>query len=292
MIRDNFALPVAGQLALVFLLSLALGGCGALVSRATDSAATSLSEAILNQNDPETVRDAAPAYLVLLDALVRNDPESAGSLSAASTLYAAYGVAFVDDGERAKRLTSRARDYGSRALCAHDKKYCQLSALGFDDFNERLSSMGSKDVPVFYAYAVSWLAYMRVHADDWAVLADLPKVESVLNTLDQQESDYEQGNIALYLGVLNTLRPPALGGKPEVGRKYFERAIELSEGRDLSAKVEFARGYARLLYDRELHDQLLNEVLAASPEAEGLTLFNVMAQEQARALLASADEYF
>lgn len=262
------------------------------MSRATDSAATSLSEAILNQNDPATVRDAAPAYLVLLDALVRNDPDSAGSLSAASTLYAAYGVAFVEDAERAKRLTSRARSYGSRAVCAHDERFCDLSERGFEAFNERVGSMDDDDVPVFYAYAVSWLAYMRAHSDDWAVLADLPKVETVLNTLDQQGSDYEQGNIALYLGVLNTLRPPALGGKPEVGRSYFERAIELSEGRDLSAKVEFARGYARLLYDRELHDQLLNEVLAASPEAEGLTLFNVMAQEQARTLLESADDYF
>ncbi|MFK7886167.1 MAG: TRAP transporter TatT component family protein [Gammaproteobacteria bacterium] len=274
------------------MLCLALSGCGALISRATDSAATSLSEAILNQNDPATVRDAAPAYLVLLDALVRNDPESAGSLSAASTLYAAYGVAFVDDGVRAKRLTSRARDYGSRAICAHEDRFCGLNDSGFDEFNERIATMGEDDVPAFYAYAVSWLAYMRAHSDDWAVLADLPKVEAVLNTLDQQESDYEQGNIALYLGVLNTLRPPALGGKPEVGRRYFERAIELSEGRDLSAKVEFARGYARLLYDRELHDQLLGEVVAASPEAEGLTLFNVMAQEQAQALLDSADEYF
>ncbi len=292
MIRDNSATTAVWRLTLILALGFGLGGCGALVSRATDSAATSLSEAILNQNDPDTVRDAAPAYLVLLDALVRNDPESASSLSAASTLYAAYGVAFVDDAERAKRLTSRARNYGSRAICAHDEQYCRLSDAGFDDFNAQLANMSEKDVPVFYAYAVSWLAYMRAHSDDWAVLADLPKVESVLNTLDQQESDYEQGNIALYLGVLNTLRPPALGGKPEVGRKYFERAIELSEGRDLSAKVEFARGYARLLYDRELHDQLLNEVLAASPEAEGLTLFNVMAQDQARALLASADDYF
>ncbi|MEO1576980.1 MAG: TRAP transporter TatT component family protein, partial [Pseudomonadota bacterium] len=133
---------------------------------------------------------------------------------------------------------------------------------------------------------------MRVHSSDWAVLADLPKVENVLLALDAQNSDYEQGNIALYLGILNTLRPAALGGDPESGRAYFERAIDLSDGRDLSAKVEYARGYARLLYERELHDRLLNEVLEASPTADGLTLFNVMAQDQARALLESADDYF
>ncbi len=199
----------------VLSLGIALSGCGVIVSRVTDSAAESLSQAILNQNDPATVRDAAPAYLVLLDAMVRNSPDNPGSLSAASTLYAAYGVAFVEDADRAKRLTQRSRQYGERAVCAHDDKHCDLASLGFDAFNERMSELDDKDVPVFYAYAVSWLAYMRAHSDDWSSLADLPKVEAVLNALSELDTDYERGNINLYLGVLNTLRPPALGGKPE-----------------------------------------------------------------------------
>lgn len=281
-----------GQLVAVACASLWLAGCGALVSRATDSLAESLSSAVLNQNDPGTVRDALPAYLVMLDALIDNSPDNPGTLSAAATLYAAYGAAFVDDPLRASRLTTRSRDYGRSAICAHRKEFCGLSERDFESFDAALADLGDDDVPVFYAYAVSWLSYMRVHSSDWAVLANLPKVENVLLALDAQNSSYEQGNIALYLGILNTLRPAALGGDPEAGRGYFERAIELSDGRDLSAKVEFARGYARLLYERELHDRLLNEVLAASPDADGLTLFNVMAQEQARALLDSADDYF
>jgi hypothetical protein len=98
--------------------------------------------------------------------------------------------------------------------------------------------------------------------------------------------------VVTYLGVLNTLRPPALGGKPEVGRSYFEQAIALSGGKDLGIKVEFARQYARLVYDRELHDRLLNEVLSAEARVPGYTLFNTLAQKTARDLLATADEYF
>jgi hypothetical protein len=56
--------------------------------------------------------------------------------------------------------------------------------------------------------------------------------------------------------------------------------------------VEYARGYARLLYERELHDRLLNEVMAADPAHDGFTLSNVLAKEQAAALLAEADDYF
>jgi hypothetical protein len=58
------------------------------------------------------------------------------------------------------------------------------------------------------------------------------------------------------------------------------------------AKVEFARHYARLMFDRALHDRLLHEVLATDPEAPGRTLSNVLAQQQAQQLLDSAAEYF
>ena len=59
------------------------------------------------------------------------------------------------------------------------------------------------------------------------------------------------------------------GARPEVAREHFERAIELSEGRDLSIKVEYARRYARLVFDQELHDRLLTDVLNAPAEAPG-----------------------
>jgi len=83
-----------------------------------------------------------------------------------------------------------------------------------------------------------------------------------------------------------------MGGKPDVGKAHFERAIELSEGKFLPAKVFFAQQYARLVFDRELHDSLLKEVMDADARVDGLTLINLIAKEQASALLESADEYF
>jgi hypothetical protein len=58
------------------------------------------------------------------------------------------------------------------------------------------------------------------------------------------------------------------------------------------AKVLYARSYARLVFDRPLHDRLLREVLAADPQAPGLTLSNTLARGAARGLLDEADEYF
>ena len=53
-----------------------------------------------------------------------------------------------------------------------------------------------------------------------------------------------------------------------------------------------AEHYARLLFDQELHDRLLAEVLAADPREPGFTLMNVLAQERAKALVESGKDYF
>ena len=106
------------------------------------------------------------------------------------------------------------------------------------------------------------------------------------------DEGHDQGGVHTYLGILNSLRPPALGGKPEVARAHFERSIELSGGTDLSVKVEYARRYARMMFDRELHDRLLREVLAAPAESPGHTLFNVLAKRDAAELLETSTEYF
>ena len=71
-----------------------------------------------------------------------------------------------------------------------------------------------------------------------------------------------------------------------------QNALTLSDGQHMLTKVMFAEQYARLVFDRELHDQLLTEVMATDPAVPGLTLMNVVARQQAAVLLESADAYF
>ena len=86
-------------------------GCAALMASATNGLAQSLGSAILNQDDPETVRDGAPAFLLMLDSFVESTPGDTATLIAAAELYAAYGTVFVDDPARARRLTTRSRTW-------------------------------------------------------------------------------------------------------------------------------------------------------------------------------------
>jgi len=270
----------------------ALAGCASFATSASSRLAGNLSAAILNQDDPETVQEGMPSYLLLIDSLVNGDPQDESLLLAGSRLYGAFASAFVKDPERAMRLTRKARDYSDRALCVHDARLCNLLERPFGDFAATVGTSRMNDVAVLYASGAAWAGWIRANSGDWNAIASLAKVQVVMARVVELDETYSHGEAHLYLGVIATLLPPALGGKPEVGRAHFERAIELSAGRDLMAKVEYASHYARVIYDRPLHDRLLKEVLDAEAVAPEMTLRNVLAKRHARELLASADDYF
>ncbi len=280
--KPLFALPAA----------LLLAACASVVATAGSGLAGNLTVAMMNQEDPEIVRDGAPAYLLMLDSFVEGSPDNKSVLAAAAELYAAYGVVFVDDPRRSKTLTARARSYGQRTLCASNKKVCGIWELPYEEFVDQLSLLREKDAPALYTFGLSWIAYIQAHSDDFTALARLPQVEATLVRVQELDEQYEQARVEQYLGILNTIRPPALGGDFDSGLAHFEKAIELSGGHDLSIKVDCAKYYARTLYDRELHDRLLHEVLDADPVQRGYTLFNTLARDDARELLNAADDYF
>ncbi len=277
------------------LLPFALSGCASLVQKAGDRFADNLGKAILDNEDPATVRDGLPAYLLLLDSLIAGQkpgaPGNAPMLLAAAKLNGAYAGNFTgDDAERAQRLSAKALDYARRGECLIDAGLCAALDQDQDHFAAALAN--SKDPAPIYALATAWSGYLQAHSEDMVAIADLPKIQALLERVVALDPGHDHGQVYVYLGVLNSLRPEAIGGKPELGRKYFEEAIELSGGHNLYAKTLMAQYYARLVYDQELHDRLLVEVLAADPKSPGFTLTNTLAQQLARKLQESGKDYF
>jgi hypothetical protein len=280
------------RLTIISLVLLLLGACASVMQSATNEMAANLGSAIMNQDDPETVRDGAPAYLLLLDSFIEGSPNNATMLAAAAELYAAYGVIFVEEPQRADRLTDRALAYGQQSLCASNKSACGIQNLSFQEFEVALEKLNKKDAASLFTYGLTSIAHIKVHSDDWGAMTKLPHVESALKRVGALDHAYKTEQVEHFLAILNTIRPPALGGDFDAGKEHFENALALSNGKDLSISVDYARYYARTLYDRELHDKLLNDVISAEPDQDGYTLFNVLAQREARELLDTADDYF
>ena len=278
----------------------ALPACSRVISMAASDLADNLSHAVANNDDPQTVREGAAAYLLMLDGMIHSDPENESLLTKASALYSTYSAAFVHDPERAKKLSTRALDYATRAVCVRYPDDCGLRQAEFEVFEARIQRIDREDVPVFFTLGSAWAGWIQAHKADLEAVAELSRVEAIMQRIVVVDETYRQGSAHLYLGTFAILVPPALGGQPEVARDHFERAITLSKGENLMAKVVYAQQYARVVYDRDLHDRLLTEVLAAVSISGAWTFIfaavllglNTLAQDRARALMASADDYF
>ncbi|MFQ5487866.1 MAG: TRAP transporter TatT component family protein [Gammaproteobacteria bacterium] len=271
-------------------LLLLLAGCANIPA---NYLASSVADGIRNQQDVDTAGVGIPSYLLMVDGLLVKSPRESGLLMAGARLYSTYATLFVKEKERKLVLSDQALEYARRAMCIEEPRFCTKESRAYPRFLELVRGISKRDhLPHLYTYATTWAAWIQVNSSRWSSLADVPKVQALLEAVVELDEDYDHGQAHVYLGVINAQLPPSMGGHPDVARAHFERAIELSKGHNLIAKVEYARTYARLVFDRDLHDRLLKEVLAANPRVNGLTLSNVIAQQQAHILLAESEEYF
>lgn len=271
---------------------LLLGGCASLVGRATAGLGRDLGAGVLNQDDPQTVADGLPAYLLLVDGLLTSSPDNVDLLLTGANLNGAYAGSFAPEPERRKRLALKAERYARQATCLRAKPLCAALGQPFEAFNAAVAALAARDVPVAHALAVAWAGVLQADPSDWERVADLPRVEALLLRTRALSPRHDGGSASMYLGVLNCLRPESLGGRPRDGIAFFEEALALSNGRNQMARVLDAEYCARLLFDQERHDALLAQALQADPAAPGLTLVNTLAQRRARELQQSAKDYF
>lgn len=273
-----------------FLLVLACG-CTYVTSSLTDGFGNDLGATLADSDDPDTVRQALPSYLLTLDALVR-DSDNAGSFWSAARLNSFYAGQFAVSAEQKHLLADKALAYAERAACLQDSDWCGVTKLSQVDLQSRVAKADKDDAGLLYQLGTTWATWLEANSGDWNAVAQLGKVRLLMQRVVELDETRDHGNAHVYLGVLDTLLPAAMGGKPDSGREHFERAIELSAGNNLMAKTLYAERYARLVFDRELHDRLLNEVSAADAHVPGLTLANTLAKQKAAQLLSNADNYF
>lgn len=251
-----------------------------------------LSQAIVNAKDPELVASAMPAYILMNESLVYKDPQNIQLKQSSAKLYAAYLGLFEHSPDSRKRLSAHAFDYSITVACDKSQNFCDLKKQKIATFLQNLERTQDDDIDWLFTLAMSWGQYIEANKDDWNAVAQLAHVKQLLLKIVEVDPGYEKGTPLVYLGILESLVPPSLGGNADKARKYFEDAINISGDSNLMPMVLYAEKYARMMFDRELHDKLIEKVLAQNPEVEGYTLSNYLAQEKAIKLKNTADEYF
>jgi len=280
------------KLSFILALVFSISACGQFISNAKQEFAEDLSATILEFDDPETIKKGLPSYLLLMSSMIKGDPENADLLESGAKLYGVYASSFTDSTESKKALAGRSFDYASRAMCIRDERFCDVKAISYFEFEKLLASIEKPEAEHLFVFVSSWAGVVEANSSDWNAVAELPKVKAGLQCVLETDEKVSNGNAHLYMAVMESLLPPALGGKPELAKKHFDRAIEISEGKNLMAKVLYAEKYARMLFDRELHDELLKQVIDADIESQDMILANTLAKQKAAELLADADDYF
>lgn len=291
MIFRASSIPLIKSTILV-LAVLSMVACSSAITNAKKDFAQDLSATILEFDDPETIKKAVPAYLVLISSLIKNDPENIGLLESGAQLYGAYASGFADSDASKRALANRAFDYASRALCLRDANFCDVATLSYFEFEERLKTIEKPEVESMFIFVSSWAGVIEANSNDWNAVADLPKVKAGLQCVLDIDETVSNGNAHVYMAVMESLLPSNLGGKPELAKKHFDRAIDISNGSNLMAKVLYAEKYARMLYKRNLHDDLLQQVVDADIGKGDQVLVNTLAKQKAAELLTDADDYF
>ncbi|MEJ2057965.1 MAG: TRAP transporter TatT component family protein [Desulfofustis sp.] len=237
------------------------------------------------QSDVELVCEGAAAYLLMVDSLIESDPADKKLLTIGAKSYSGTAAALESCGaprERLLAISTKSRRYGKRLLA---------TMLPIDDnnaelFDERLQKVTARNADSLFWGSFGWLSWIEQEQGSPAAMADLVTVEKIMNRLLELDDTIEQGGPHLFFGVLYGSKPAMIGGDPERSRYHFEKALAISGRSFLMAQTLYAATYGRMVFNRQLHDQLLDEVLAFDlDKAPDNRLSNQIAKRRAKALL-------
>jgi hypothetical protein len=268
-------------------LLLSLSSCSSLLTGMIEPTVGNLQK----QTDLDLVCEGAPAYLLMIDSMIASDPDNPSLLQIGAKSYSAYVAAMTECGASEGRIATiadKARLYGT-TLLARILPIAPKDSL--DALNQVLQGRNTSDIPELFWGALAWTTWIQHQHGSPAAIADSVKVERIMLRLLELDDTFQQGSVHLFFGGYYAAKPQMFGGRPDLSRVHFEKALVISQHSFLLIQTTYAETYARLTMDKDLHDKLLKEVtdfkLTGAPDA---ALSNQIAKRRAKRLLA--DGYF
>lgn len=256
--------------------------------------------------DLELVGAALPFGLKLMESLLAESPDHPGLLLTSCKGFVLYSYAYVHYAaevaeetdldrarvlrKRAGRLYLRALKYGLRGL---EKNYPGFEKELYLDPQKAVSRIGPKkierDLPFLYWSAAALGLAISVSRDDAVMLARLPEVEAMMDRgleLDEQweEGSFHQFKVQLAGAKVGEPDPDLIG-------THYERALELSMGRNAGLYLAYAEAVSVPNQDMPEFRSLVQQALDIDPDLNpDNRLLNLIAQRRALWLLTRSDE--
>jgi len=276
--------------AISILLSLTLiSGCAMSRTYVVGGVVQDVVAASQSQGDLNVIREGTPAYLMLIDGMIHANPGNQTLLLSGARAYATYAM-IVEDSEASKKLYSKAKEYALSAFKLN-KKLSSCCDRPIEEFQSCVNAgSGKADVPLLYWVAVTWGGWIGSHLDDVVAISQLPRVETLMQRAVALDETFDHGGGFLFLGAYEASRP---AGQLAKAKTYFERGLEIGEGKFLMGYVYYASSYAVRARDRKAYHEALEKVINTPANVvPELTLVNTIAQDKARRMLDEEKDIF
>ncbi len=250
--------------------------------------------ALYEESDLALAEQAIASDLKLLEGLIKSDPKNDKFLLLACQGFGSYALGFVEDTnpDRARSFYLRGRNYGLKIL-NKNQDFRRAMNGSIDQLESALEKFNKKDVSALFWTANNWASWINLNFTDPQALADLPKVQSVMQRVIELDESYFYGGAHLFFGTIYAVRPPILGGNIEKARQHFDRCFEFCQEKFLLPYVYYARFYATRTLDEELFSNTLTKVLKTSDDVlPAQRLPNTIAKQKAKRLMEQIEEFF
>ena len=252
-----------------------------------------------SDNDPEFVRVAAPSTLKTIEMLLSQNPDHQGLLLTACSGFTEYSYGFlhveselkVSDvtaslelKSRAARMYARARGYCLRGLNLRHPHHALTEANLVTNSEIALKEMTKEDVPWLYWIGASWGGELAVAPNRLLRVQELAGVRASMRRAKALDDTWDHGAIYEAMIALDGL-PALMGGSTAAAKADFDKAMELSGGKSVFARVTYASTLSDRTEKTRLLQQAIDEDVSKMPSRR---LTNLIAQRYAKALLAGA----
>lgn len=283
------------KIILIILTALLLEGCIQTIALRSMGGILDNGLAAFNEeSDLQLAHESLGSNLKLIEALIKSDPENDKFLLFAAQGYNSYALAFCEEDsvERARVFYQRAKEYGMRIL-NNNTAFRNALAGDINNFRDAVKTFKQEDVPAIFWTAFSWGSYINITRTDVAGLADLSKVQALIEFVADKDPSYYHGGAYLFLGTIEGITPRSLGGNPDKSKEYFEKCLQINSGKFLMTQLYYAKTYAVTNLDQQLFEVLLKQVEDASiDDVPEIRLANVVAKQKARKLLSQVNDLF
>lgn len=314
----HFLRRLGTGLAFAFVIGTSLGSTGCIkkiLAKGQIKSTREGSAAFQTTADFETAKIAASAGIAQFEGMHLLVPDDDNAYYMLIRNWASLAFAFVEDDmelamlagdddmaayhrERAKSMYTRAINYGLQWMESKHEGVNEAIKHGSEkEIQEYVQKFTDEDDADFLFWTgQAWMSRVNVDKSDIGAVGQLFIGRTFVERAVALKDDIERGSghviLASYYARtgFNTLGAESF----DKAKAEFDKALSISEGKVLLAKVQMARTYACRMKDESagrkesfaLYSKLLNEVLSADDPLPAARLTNAIAKRKARRFLS------